>query len=271
MHSVIKEIIRSTEKRILQLKKENNPEKKETMREEKRDIIIAIKEKRLQKKVAVIAEVKPASPGKKLMDIMPNDAARIATEMERAGAVAVSVLTEPEFFHGSLNNLVSVVRNVSIPVLRKDFIINELQLDETRSNLILLIAGILGEELEHMVNLALSKGFEPLVEIHDRIELERALRTKAKLIGINNRDLSTLEIDLDTTLKLAPLIKEFDLANNSEHIIISESGIHSTQDIKKVMVAGADAVLVGTSIIKDGDVYAKTKQLVDAFDEFDMN
>ncbi|MDG6243187.1 MAG: indole-3-glycerol-phosphate synthase [Methanolobus sp.] len=271
MHSIINEIISSTEKRVQQLEMETNPEKKDIMREEKRDIIAAIKEKGLQKKVAVIAEVKPASPGKKLMDIQPYDAARIAKEMERAGAVAVSVLTEPEFFHGSLNNLESVRKNVTIPILRKDFIINKLQLDETRSDLILLIAGILGEELDHMVNLSFNKGFEPLVEIHDRIELERALRTKAKLIGINNRDLRTLEIDLDTTLKLAPLIKEFDLNNSSEHIIISESGLHSRQDIKKVIDAGADAVLVGTSIIKDGDIYTKTKELVDTFDEFEMD
>lgn len=264
MHSVINNIVNSTEKRALQipagstLKREN----------EKRDIVAAIKAKRSQNKVAVISEVKPASPGKKLRNISPEDAAMIAIEMERAGAVAISVLTEPEFFHGSIDNLKAARNNVSIPVLRKDFIIDRMQLEEVESDLILLITGILESNLEEMVELAISKGFEPLIEVHNKEELEKALLTKTRLIGINNRDLSTLEIDLDTTLKLIPGIKQFDHENGTEHIIISESGMHTTDDIRKVIEAGADAVLVGTSIIKSGEIYAKTKELVDALDQF---
>ncbi|SFM54871.1 indole-3-glycerol-phosphate synthase [Methanolobus profundi] len=263
MHSVINDIVNSTEKRILQI--DNGDTLKRDP--EKRDIVNAIRTKRSLNKVAVISEVKPASPGKKLRDISPEDAKEIASEMERAGAIAISVLTEPEFFHGSLDNLKAVRSNVSIPVLRKDFIVDKIQFEETQSDLILLIAGILGTKLEEMVQLAISKGFEPLVEVHNKEELEEALKTKARVIGINNRDLSTLEIDLDTTLELVPRIKEFDNENGTEHIIISESGMHTTDDIRKVIEAGADAVLVGTSIIKSGKIYTKTKELVDALDE----
>ena len=266
MHSVINNIVKSTEKRIQRIKNEADPEENENIRTKKRDIVKAITDKKSQNKVAVIAEVKPASPGKKLMDILPDDAAMIATEMEKAGAVAISVLTEPEFFHGSLNNLEAVRKEVSLPVLRKDFIINKVQFNEVQSDLILLIAGILEDNLNEMVNLAIAKGFEPLVEVHNKDELEGALKTKAGLIGINNRDLITLEIDLNTTLKLIPLIKDFDRNNDLHHTIISESGMHSIEDIKMVVEAGADAVLVGTSIIKSGDIYAKTKELVDALD-----
>ncbi|WP_094226565.1 indole-3-glycerol-phosphate synthase [Methanolobus psychrotolerans] len=266
MHSVIYNILTSTEKRIQEIG--HNCELKNKIKKiaEKRDIITAINEKKSQNKVAVIAEIKPSSPGKKLKDIQPNDAAMIAHEMERAGAVAISVLTEPEFFHGSLSNLEAVRKTVSLPVLRKDFIIDKAQFNEIESDLMLLIAGILEDNLNEMVDMAISNGFEPLVEIHNEEELKEALNTKARLIGINNRDLITLDIDLNTTLNLAPVIKEFDKDNNSHHTIISESGMHSTEDIRKVIKAGADAVLVGTSIIKSSDVYAKTKELIDALD-----
>lgn len=266
MHSVINNIVKSTENRISKIRTGTGQKVNFKNTDEKRDIINAINKKKKEKKVAVIAEVKPASPGKKLMDILPDDAARIAKEMERAGAIAISVLTEPEFFHGSTNNLEAVRKKVSIPVLRKDFILNKVQFDEIESDIILLIAGILGNALDEMVNLAISKGFEPLVEVHDKDELEEALKTNARLIGINNRNLSTLEIDLDTTIKLAPIIRDFDKANGSCHSIVSESGMHNIEDIKMVIEAGADAVLVGTSIIKSGDIYAKTKELVDALD-----
>ncbi|MDW7731727.1 MAG: indole-3-glycerol-phosphate synthase [Methanolobus sp.] len=267
MHSVINDIVKSTEKRILQIEPEDELGITEKGGAEERDIVNAIKEKRSKNKVAVLAEVKPASPGKKLRDILPDDAALIASEMEKAGAVAISVLTEPEFFHGSISNLEAVRRNVTLPVLRKDFIINKAQFNEVESDLILLIAGILGNDLDQMADMAIAKGFEPLVEVHDEKELKEALKTKTRLIGINNRNLSTLEIDLATTLRLAPVIKEFDRNNGSYHIIISESGIQSIDDIRKVIAAGADAVLVGTSIIKSGEIYAKTKELVDALDQ----
>ena len=265
MHAVINDIIRSTEERIQNLKPEIKNHGNQTSNAIKRDIVAVINERKKEGKVAVIAEVKPASPGKKLRDIDPDDASKLASEMERAGAVAISVLTEPEFFHGSIDNLRVVRKEVALPVLRKDFIIDEKQFEEIKSDLILLIAGILGDDLSRMVNVAISKGFEPLVEVHNKSELEKALETKTRIIGINNRDLSNLEIDLATTLRLIPVIKEFDKNNEQQHTIISESGMHTANDVKTVIEAGADAVLIGTSIIKSGEIYAKTKELVDAF------
>ena len=229
-----------------------------------RDVLSVIERTKKEGMVPVIAEVKPASPGKELRDITPADAADIARQMERGGAVALSVLTEPEFFHGSIENLNSVRNSVSLPVLRKDFIIDELQMGQAKSDLILLIAGVLGDELDSFVELALSKGFEPLVEVHDRSELEIALRTGATLIGINNRDLGTLEIDLGTTEELAPIVRDFDRSNGTHHIIVSESGVHTVEDVRRVMSAGADAILIGTAIIKAPDVFSKTKELVRA-------
>jgi indole-3-glycerol phosphate synthase len=264
MHAVINDIVSSTEKRVQNIKAKKDLPADKNDNTNKRDIVTAINKKKTQGKVAVIAEVKPASPGKKLRDIGPEDAVMIATEMEKAGAVAISVLTEPEFFHGSTDNLMSVRNEISLPILRKDFIIDEIQFNEIESDLILLIAGILGDRLGSMVEMAISKGFEPLVEVHNESELKKALDTRTRIIGINNRDLTNLEIDLATTLQLIPLVKEFDKNNGQNHIIISESGMHTIDDVKMIVKAGADAVLVGTSIIKSGEIYAKTKEFVDA-------
>jgi indole-3-glycerol phosphate synthase len=261
MHSVIQDIIRSTEERVRHI--EGSREDKRPY-PEKRDVVTAIDKKREEGKVAVIAEVKPASPRKKLRDISPADAGAIARQMEDAGAVAISVLTEPQFFRGSLDNLLSVRKNVGLPVLRKDFIISEVQTEEVDTDMILLIVGVLGESVREMVKLALEKRMEPLVEVHNDVELDIALTTDARMIGINNRDLNTLETDISTTLRLAPLIREYDAENGTRHVIISESGISNVAEVRKVMEAGADGILVGTSIIESGDVYAKTKELVEA-------
>ncbi len=260
MHSVIQDIIKSTEERVKLI---NHSQCDKYSSSEKRDIVAAIEKKKEDGKVAVIAEVKPASPRRKLKDIPPEDAAAIARLMEDAGAVAVSVLTEPQFFRGSLDNLLAVRESVSIPVLRKDFIINKVQVEEVDSDIVLLIVSVLGESVREMVRLVRSKGMEPLVEVHDQEELDIALSTDARLIGVNNRDLSTLETDLEVTSRLAPLIRKYDAKKGTRHTIISESGISSADDVRKVMEAGADGILVGTSIIESDDVYAKTKELVE--------
>ncbi|MCQ1535778.1 indole-3-glycerol-phosphate synthase [Methanosarcina sp. KYL-1] len=228
----------------------------------KRDFLSAVAAASAEGRVPVIAEVKPASPGKAFREISPEEAAKLAREMEEAGAVAISVLTEPEVFRGSLENLEAVRRTVSLPVLRKDFIIDRLQLEEAGSDLVLLIAGILGEELGAFVELALAKGFEPLVEVHNSQELDLALETGAKVIGINNRNLKTLVIDLATTEELAPLIREHDRKNGTHHLVISESGIRGPEDVRRVIEAGADAVLVGSLIMESESVFDKTKELV---------
>lgn len=264
MHDSILHILNTTKTRIQAFGAETCPEGLQPQLQ-KRDFIAAVAAARADGRVPVIAEVKPASPGKSFREITPATAAELAWEMEEAGAVAISVLTEPGVFRGSLENLKTVRKTVCLPVLRKDFIIDRLQLEEAGSDLVLLIAGILGKELGSFVELALEKGFEPLVEVHNREELELALETDAKLIGINNRNFETLKINLATTEELAPLIREYDLDHGTSHTIISESGMNSPGDIRRVMQAGADAVLIGSAIMESNSVFEKTKELVQSF------
>ncbi|WP_445476065.1 indole-3-glycerol-phosphate synthase [Methanococcoides methylutens] len=267
MHSAIHEIINSTENRVKELyENKDNRTPIESSAPNTEEIISSILSKKQKGKVPIISEVKPASPSMKIRDIDPTEAKRIAMEMERAGAVAISVLTEPEFFDGSIDNLTAVRKNISLPVLRKDFIIDKIQFDEVKSDLVLLIAGILNERLEEFIQHARSKGFEPLVEVHNREELLNALDASARIIGINNRNLTTMQVDIATTEELIPIIKEHDSRNGTEHLIISESGVHTADDARRMMSAGADAILIGTSIVKNDDIYSKTKELVDALE-----
>jgi indole-3-glycerol phosphate synthase len=252
MHQIIQEILESTRKRI--------PSTIENRKIVSRDFKKYIDQKKQDNLIPVIAEVKPSSPSRFIRDVTPFEAAQIAHQMESAGAAAISVLTEPNFFKGSIKNLESVRQKVKIPVLRKDFILHKNQIHEVESDLILLIAGILGDELDEFVNEAISSGREPLVEVHNMDELEKALSTGTKIIGINNRDLTTMKVDITTTEKLAPLI--------SDRIIISESGISSPDDALRMIAAGADAILVGTSIMQ-GNVYEKTYELVHALEQQD--
>ncbi len=257
MHRVIDEILASTRQRVRRINAAGvdvgvgvpTPI-------EHRDIIRLIRSRKHENRIPVIAEVKPGSPTTGNRNITPDVASRIAREMEAAGAVANSVLTEPAFFFGSLKNLSAVRSSVGIPVLRKDFIIDEKQIYETESDLILLIAGILGDNLGRFVDLSLARGLEPLVEVHNETELTNALDTKTRIVGINNRDLNTLTIDLSTTERLTPLVPD-------DLIIISESGIGSARDAVRVIDAGADGILVGTAIMDAP--FEQTKSLVDAF------
>lgn len=249
MHQIINEILASTKTRI-----------PTTIKKEKitsRGILEIIESRKKQNLIPIIAEVKPSSPSRFIRDVSPGDAAEIAGLMEKGGATAISVLTEPIFFKGSIENLESVRAAVNIPVLRKDFILDIVQIHEVKSDMLLLIAGVLCERLDSFVEETLSSGREPLVEVHNRIELENALSTRAKIIGINNRDLNTLKVDITTTEKLAPLI--------SGRIIVSESGISTPEDAVRMIEAGADALLVGTSIMQ-GNVYEKTYELVHALE-----
>ncbi len=252
MHQIITDILDSTKKRL------PSPRKKNAGKITSRNFKESIKSRKDQNLIPVIAEVKPSSPTRFIRNVTPQDAAEIAKQMEAAGAAAISVLTEPQFFKGSIQNLNSVRSAVKIPVLRKDFIIDRAQIDEVESDLILLIAGILGSSLDDFVNVALASGRQPLVEVHNEMELETALSTRANIIGINNRDLTTMKVDISTTEELAPLIRG--------RIIVSESGISSPEDAVRMLDAGADAILVGTSIMQ-GNVYEKTYELVHALNE----
>lgn len=178
---------------------------------------------------------------------------------EKAGASAISVLTESRFFQGSPENLIKVKNAVNLPVLRKDFIIDPYQLYETRyfeADALLLITAILKEEqLKDFILLARELDLAALVEVHSREELATALNCGAEIIGINNRDLKTFKTSISTTLELANLIPEHCL-------LVSESGIATGSDVKKLAQAGVDAILVGEALVTSPSVDNKIQELL---------
>jgi indole-3-glycerol phosphate synthase len=195
---------------------------------------------------SVIAELKKASPSKGL--IRPSfDPVELARELEAAGAAALSVLTDEEFFQGSLENLRRASASVSIPCLRKDFIVDEFQLIEARANsadaVLLIVAALSQAELERLARGARSHGLDVLCEVHDGDELRRALDAGCDLIGVNTRDLRTFKVDLQTAFDLATLFP-------SGVVRVAESGIHSAVDIARLRVAGYQAFLVGESLMR---------------------
>ena len=200
----------------------------------------------------VIAEMKRASPSKGLIAEGTDPVAQ-ATAYENAGAACISVLTDGPFFKGSFDDLAAVADAVDTPLLCKDFIIHKVQIDKAKSagaSVILLIVSALDdEELAEFHRYATTNGLEVLVEVHDALELERALKVGAKLIGVNNRDLRTFEVDLSRTEEIAAIFP-FD----ENHVLISESGITGKQDALRVSSAGASAILVGESLMRSGTV-----------------
>lgn len=212
--------------------------------------------------VALIAEVKKASPSAGV--ICPNfDPVRIAREYEAAGASCLSVLTDQKFFQGSLEYLKQIRQAVRLPLLRKDFIIDERQIREAidwGADAILLIVAILtDEQLRTFHDLAVEVGLAALVEVHDETELERALAVGARLIGVNNRDLKTFKVDLATTERLAQKLRA--ASGGPERLLVAESGIHTRADVERVTKAGAQAILVGESLMKHGDIAGKAAEL----------
>lgn len=205
-------------------------------------------------RVPIIAEVKPTSPTTE--GEATADPVELAQAMVSGGAAALSVLTEPEHFGGSVENLQRVREAVDVPVLRKDFILREAQLDTVESDVILLIARFLGDDLEPMLVAARDRGFQALVEVHTESELRAAIEAGADIIGVNNRDLAKLEVDLSTFETLAPEVPD-------DVTLIAESGISTTDDVERMRIAGADGLLVGTAIM-DGDPERNTAQLTSA-------
>jgi indole-3-glycerol phosphate synthase len=193
----------------------------------------------------VIAELKKASPSRGLLraDLQP---AKLAPELERAGAAALSVLTEEEFFQGSLTHLKEARKAVQIPVLRKDFIVDPWQVWEARAaeadSFLLIVAILADDTLRELLALGRELGMGALVEVHTREELERAFSAGARIIGVNNRDLKTFEVRLETSLELVEQIPE-------DCIAVSESGIRSRDDLEMLRGAGFDAFLVGEHLM----------------------
>jgi len=196
--------------------------------------------------VAVIAELKKASPSKGLIreDFRP---AELARELAAAGATALSVLTDEEFFQGSLENLREASGAVAIPCLRKDFIVDEFQLVEARAHcadaVLLIVAALSAEELSSLAAGARRQGLDVLCEVHDGEELQRALDAGFDLIGVNTRDLRTFKVDMETAFALAPRFP-------AEVMRVAESGIHSAEDVARLRGAGYDAFLVGESLMR---------------------
>ena len=223
---------------------------------ERRDFVAAL---RNASRVGLIAEVKKASPSMGI--ICPNfDPVRIAKEYEAAGANCLSVLTDEKFFQGSLDYLRQIRAAVKLPLLRKDFIIDERQILEAiewGADAILLIVAILtDEQLAKFHKLATEAGLAVLVEVHDAEELERALKLSPALLGVNNRNLKTFNVDLATTETLAGRI----ISHGS--LLVAESGIHTRADVERVRQCGAGAILVGESLVKQGDIGAKVRELI---------
>jgi len=206
---------------------------------------------------AVIAEIKCASPSHGV--IRRNvDMPMMARSLAGAGCVAISVLTEPHWFGGSVRDIARVKDAVAVPVLRKDFIIDARQVDETRAlgaDALLLIAAVLQERLAEFVDRSLDAGLEPLVEVRNQAEVNSALSTRAAIIGINNRNLATLAIDRSLTKTLSPGIR------SSGRLVVTESGMRSADDVRELK-PWCDAFLIGSSIMSDEHPRKKLKEFV---------
>ncbi len=229
--------------------------------------------------IALIAEVKKASPSAGVI-CKDFDPVRIAKEYEAAGASCLSVLTDEKFFHGSLEHLRRIRAAVKLPLLRKDFIIDERQILEAiewGADAILLIVAILSDDkLKKFHSLATEAGLAALVEVHDEPEFERAMKIGASLIGVTNRDLKTFKVDLATTERLAAKLNRrtgvapvSDLKNENGDrqdacptLLVAESGIHTRADVERLKQCGANAILVGESLMRGGDIKSKIRELI---------
>jgi len=203
--------------------------------------------KNLQGNNNIIAECKKGSPSAGIICKEYNPAS-IALSYEKLGASAISVLTDTNYFFGSIHHLIDVSKNVKLPILRKDFIVDEYQIYESKlygAHCILLIVAILSEQqLEEYYQIAYNIGLDVIVEVHNHEELELALKYKCRIIGINNRNLQTMEVDLNTTIELAQHIKQ-------PCIIICESGIKTIEDVEKIQNNNIGNFLIGEALMKN--------------------
>ncbi|MCF6311456.1 MAG: indole-3-glycerol phosphate synthase TrpC [Verrucomicrobiales bacterium] len=207
--------------------------------------------------LSVIAEVKKASPSVGVITT-DFDPVSIASEYARCGANAISVLTDEKFFQGKLSYLAKIREKVGLPLLRKDFIVHEAQIYEAvvagADAILLIVAVLTQDELLRFLDIAQAYQLDVLVEVHNLDELDRALETDAVIIGVNNRNLKTFEVDIDTTRQLAEEL-------GPDHILISESGISTGEEAQNVKQWGADAVLVGEALMRSDDKAAKMEEL----------
>jgi indole-3-glycerol phosphate synthase len=206
----------------------------------------------------IIAELKPASPSRGVIRD-PFDPMALGQSLVAAGAAALSVLTEPEFFGGSLKNMRDARKEIAAPVLRKDFIMDSWQVWESRANdadsFLLIVAALNDPSLRELIDLGRLLGMEPLVEVHTEAELDRALAAEARIIGVNNRDLKTLDVRVETSLELIDLIPD-------DCIAVAESGLSTNADLVRLRNAGFDAFLVGEHLMRAADPAAALTNLL---------
>jgi indole-3-glycerol phosphate synthase len=255
VHSLLKQIVDHKRHEVARLKREGLPPEGEKFI--RRDFRNAIS---LPERISVIAEIKFASPSSGRIREQ-SDPRAIGRLYQEIGAAAVSLITDERFFRGNPNHLPLLKQSISLPVLRKDFIIDEAQVLESArlgADAVLLIARLLGEDqLRDFLALCRELQLEPLTEVHDRADLDKAVACGAGIIGINNRDLQTFKVDLQTTAELAPLVA-------ATHPVVSESGVKSGEDIDYIRGFGVAAVLVGTSLLGSENVAGKLRELVEA-------
>jgi indole-3-glycerol phosphate synthase len=247
-------------------------EKREEVEQRKKDIPVSSLKERIARRKApldfalalsggntrLIAEVKRASPSRGLL-CRNFDPVELAKTYAQGGAAAISVLTEANYFQGSIEHLAAIREEVKLPLLRKDFIFDQYQIYESGAygaDALLLIVAILSQgQLEELLSLSRSLGLSCLVEVHNEDEVERALLSGAKIIGINNRDLNTFKVDINTTRRLRPLVPQ-------DRIVVSESGISRREDIKKLKGWGVNAVLVGEALVTAGDTLTRMREII---------
>jgi indole-3-glycerol phosphate synthase len=232
-------------------------------RRDRRDFASALRRPRRGGAISLIAEVKKASPSAGII-CADFDPVRIAKTYEVAGADCLSVLTDEKFFQGSIDYLKQIRAAVKLPLLRKDFIIDERQILESieaGADAILLIVAILSDDdLRHFHSLATAAGLAALVEVHDEAELDRALVADAEIIGVNNRDLKTFKVDLATTERLAGRLREAD--GGPDKLLVAESGIHTRADVERLAACSAQSILVGESLMRHASVTEKVEELL---------
>ncbi|RMA96065.1 indole-3-glycerol phosphate synthase TrpC [Hydrogenothermus marinus] len=227
---------------------------------EKRKSIRDFKSALKKEKINIIAEIKKASPSKGIIreDFNP---VKIAKIYEENGAAAISVLADEKYFQGSIEYVEQVSKVVNIPVMRKDFIIDERQILEAYAkgadSFLLIVRILSSDRLKQLIDYGRSFGMEPLVEIFSKEEGEKAIKSNAKIVGVNNRDLDTFQVDINISKKLCPWLKE-----NSVEVVVAESGISSKNEILELKEAGVDAFLIGESLMKEKDIGKKLREFI---------
>ena len=222
-----------------------------------RGFLKALNNNNVARRPSIIAECKKGSPSKGV--IVPDyKAERIAVGYEEAGATCLSVLTDTKFFHGANNDLISVKKSCALPILRKDFIIDSYQIYETKAIgadcILLIVSCLTDQQLDEFFHISIDIGLDVLIEVHDRMELERALRLRSPLIGINNRNLKIFKTDIFNTVTLMKDIPD-------DRLIVSESGISTRKDIEILKKSGVNSFLIGETFLRSPNPFEKMREL----------